>query len=108
MVVQSVDDTLSVVLTGTKNIALINLCLITNLSKALCDCYAEVTLAIANFRCVFTALELNICTEIGNLALSLAAAVLQSLDNIAVTEVNCVDNALSREEIGRASCRERV
>src|SRR5699024_6906268 len=54
-------------------------------------------LTIAELTSLLTSLKLNICTEIGNLALSLAAAVLQSLDDVAVTEVNSVDNTFSRE-----------
>jgi hypothetical protein len=97
VVVQSVDDTLSVVLTGAKNIALILLSLESSRREALRNRKAKVTLTIAEFGSVFTILEEQVTTEISNLALSLAAAVLQSLDNIAVTEVNSIDNTLSRE-----------
>lgn len=97
VVVQSVDDTLSVVLTGAKNIALILLSLESSRREALRNRKAKVTLTIAEFGSVFTILEEQVTAEISNLALSLAAAVLQSLDNIAVTEVNSIDNTLSRE-----------
>ncbi len=97
MVVQSVNDALSVVLTGAKNIALILLSLESSRREALRNCKAEVALAIAKFASVLAVLKLNVSTEVCNLTLSLAAAVLESLDNIAVTEVNCVDNTLSRK-----------
>lgn len=97
MVVQSVDDALSIVLTGAKNITLILLSLESSRREALRNRKAKVTLTIAEFTSVFAALKLNISTEVCNLALSLATAVLESLDYIAVTEVNCIDNALSRE-----------
>ena len=97
VVVQSVDDTLSVVLTIAKNIALILLSLESSRREALRNRKAKVTLTIAEFGSVFTILEEQVTAEISNLALSLAAAVLQSLDNIAVTEVNSIDNTLSRE-----------
>ena len=97
VVVQSVDDTLSVVLTGAKNIALILLSLESSRREALRNRKAKVTLTIAEFGSVFTILEEQVTAEISNLALSLATAVLQSLDNIAVTEVNSIDNTLSRE-----------
>ena len=71
--------------------------LLEGLDRGLRNRKAKVTLTIAEFGSVFTILEEQVTAEISNLALSLAAAVLQSLDNIAVTEVNSIDNTLSRE-----------
>ena len=97
MIVQRINNALSVILAGIENVASLALGLIRGRCKSLSDCKTKVTLAIANFSSVLAVLKLNVSAEVRNLTLSLAAAVLKSLDNIAVTEVNCVDNALSRE-----------
>ena len=67
------------------------------LREALSADSADITLAVAKFASVIAVLKLNIDTEVCNLTLSLAAAILKNLDNITVTKINCVNNALSRK-----------
>ena len=97
VVVQSINNTLSVGVCIIDNITSLLLNFIPYLREALSNDRADVALAIAEFTGVFAVLKLNVSTEVCNLMLSLAAAILKSLDNITVAKINCVNNALSRK-----------
>jgi hypothetical protein len=95
--IQRINDALSVVLTGTDDVALVLLSLEGSSREALGNCSSEVALTIAQFCSVLAILEKQVCTEIGNLALSRAATVVKGLNDTAVTKVSSIDNLLSRE-----------
>ena len=97
VVVQGINNTLGIGVYVIDNIASLLLSFIPYLRETLSDDSADITLAVAKFASIFAVLKLNIGTEVCNLALSLAAAILKNLDNITVAKINCVNNTLSRK-----------
>ena len=97
VVVQSINDALSVGICVVDNVTGLLLSFIPYLREALSNYSANVTLAVAEFTSILAVLKLNIGAEICNLTLSLAAAVFDSLNDIAVTHIHGIYNSLSRE-----------
>ena len=108
MTVQSINDTLSIGVAGSNDVASLLLSVVTNLCKAsfktrigtvetCLHTKAQITYALLNrIDCVFLCkliLEAHTLYEL----LSLAAAVFESLNDIAVAHIDSVDNTLSGE-----------
>lgn len=85
MAIESIDDALCVILVSTDNITLILLSLESSSSKTAFDRAIDKVLATLKRISLLAHLQRDVTAEIGNLALSRAAAVLNCLNNAAIT-----------------------